>query len=101
MNWWTVHYFYGELEVLEDQNPLAARAQEMHVLAVVVARGNATRNHTLKYHRHVLLVLLGEVSDLPAFQGDLLPQVARREPGADELAEVRHDCPWLSVPPET
>src|SRR3712207_3473746 len=72
----------------------------MHVLAVVVARSDAPRDHTLEYHRYVRLVPLGDVTDLPAFQSDLLPQVAGGEPRADELAEVRHDCLWLGVPPE-
>src|SRR3712207_3695381 len=72
----------------------------MHELAVVVPRDNAPRDHTLEYHRHVRLVPLGDVSDPPAFQGDLLSQVAGGEPRADELAEVRHDCLWLGVPPE-
>src|SRR3712207_4130662 len=100
MCWRTVHHLYGELEVLKDQNPLPVRPQEMHVLAVIVARSDASRDHTVKYNRHVRLMLLGDVLDLPAFQGDLLPQVAWREPVADELAEGRHDCLWLGFPPE-
>src|ERR671914_97055 len=38
MSWRTVHHFYGEFKVLKDQNPLSAGTQEMHELAVVVAR---------------------------------------------------------------
>src|SRR3712207_3691804 len=100
MSWRTVHHFYGKFEVFEDQNPLASRNQKMHVLAVVVARSDSSSDHTLEHHRHVRLVPLSDVPDLPTFQLDLLPHVARREPGADELAEVRHDCLWLGVPPE-
>src|SRR3712207_3732335 len=100
MSWRTVHYSYGEFEVFKDQNPLASWNQKMHVLAVVVARSDAPRDHTLEHHRHVRLVSLSDVSNLPTFQGDLLPQIARGEPRADELAEVRNDCLWLGVPPE-
>src|SRR3712207_7200239 len=45
-------------------NPLASRNQKMHVLAVVVARSDAPRDHTLEHHRHVRLVPLDDVSDL-------------------------------------
>src|SRR3712207_398469 len=100
MSWQTFHHFYGEFEVFKDQYPLATWNQKMHVLAVVGARSDAPRDHTLKYHRHVRLIPLDDVSDLPTFQGDLLPQIARGEPRADKLAEVRHDSLWLRVPPE-
>jgi hypothetical protein len=100
MSWRTIHHFYGKFEVFEDQNPLASWNQKMHVLAVVIARSDAPRDHTLEHHRHVRLVPLGDVSDFSTFQGDLLPQIAWGESGADELAEVRNNCLWLGVPPE-
>src|SRR3712207_6130291 len=100
MSWRAVRYFYREGEVLEDQDPTPTRDEEVYVPAVVGARVDAPGDHALKYHRHVRLAPLSSVSDPPAFQGDLPPQVAGGEPVADELAEVRHDCLWLGVPPK-
>jgi hypothetical protein len=67
---WAAHHLYAEVKVFEYQDPTASRYVEVHELAVVDTRRNASRNHPLQLNRFVWLLAFVHPPGLFTNQGD-------------------------------